>query len=118
MSETLQEKATRLTIPDRALIWVAKAGPLCAVTARGAPVCLRGAGLSPSPALFVPAVVSAVPGMLPALRGGRPLRLPCFFIEVGSPGFWLGVCAPSLGEGLEGGRPLRGGEAAGVSEGV
>ncbi len=76
MNETLQEKATRLTLPDRALIWVAKAGPPCAATARGAPVCfLRGSGLSPSPAWFFLAVFSAVPGRRTALRGGRPLRL-------------------------------------------
>ncbi len=49
-------------------------------------------------------------GKTPTQRGGRPLRT-VFFDEVRSPGFWLGVFAPSLVWGLDWGRPLRGGSA-------
>jgi hypothetical protein len=85
---TLQEKDTRLTGPVRSLIWVGKAGLMCASATRGPPVCfLSGGGRSPAMAGFFLAVFSAVPGKLPALPRGRPLGLASFFVKVGTPGF-------------------------------
>jgi hypothetical protein len=94
---------------------------MCASATRGPPVCfLSGGGRLPATAGFFLAVFSAVPGNFPALPGGRPLGLASFFVEVGSPGFWSGDFAPSLGGGggRFGGLPHFGGKATAVSGGA